>query len=512
VSFDALRLTSLDPTVRELVHQLGAKRDSALIAAPGCGSTTLLQRIRAGIAECGGEVIDFDLAGTKTIAGPINRLNQVPTSEADVRRVLIIDHASSLSPEDLRQWFDAVQKSSPRIAANYLWVGQLDARAIERDLGVHLHTIPRCHMTFPVLPRHEVLAVYRSIAEAHGCRWGEAILFLLVDFCGNDFALAESATEYFYGDWSSKLYDATVWDRVNDWFAHSQRIQGYRSALKSLPETCKPYLALLRLGGKPVCPRTELREEVDDALRTLCLQGVLVQNLLPGFYQIRNLTVRYLVQEGFANWDRYKPEMLFRRVTNERVSQLLQDVESMLRYVLLSVFEILGDNRVQEVLTGKQGEGEFISAALNKALLELAEKNGGQDLKQAFNSLITEHRKSFKESNSVWQRVGKLMEQDDEEEAEATALPKHLRAVEYLTFSELADIFVQLIPEVFPATAGNGNLRNTLSTNWREALARVRRLRNRVAHLRNVEFQDMEDLVGTVEAMRKDIISYCAWR
>jgi hypothetical protein len=349
------------------------------------------------------------------------------------------------------------------------------------------------------------------IAEDRGCKWGEAILFLLADFCGNDLALVESATDYFFGDWSSKLYDSSVWDRIDEWFAHCPRIQEYRSLTQNFSEDCKKYLTLLRLGGKPVCARTDLREEVDESLRTLCLRGVLVQNLLPGFYQVRNLAIRHILNEHLEGDTKPKPEMLFRRMTNERVLQLLQDVESMLRYVLLSVFGRLGEDRVQGILKSKQGDGELIPVFLNKALLEFGDKSG-PEVKQSLVTLLTENRKIFRDGNSLWERALRLMKQDDEADAEALAMPKYLRSVEYLTINDLSDVFIDLIPEIFPAAATDGNLRTKLSSNWREALSKVRRLRNQVAHLRNVAFQDMEDLVGTIEGMRNDIVNYCSWR
>lgn len=47
---------------------------------------------------------------------------------------------------------------------------------------------------------------------------------------------------------------------------------------------------------------------------------------------------------------------------------------------------------------------------------------------------------------------------------------------------------------------------------WRDALSKIRRLRNRVAHHRNIEFQDMEDLAGCIENMRRELYNYGAWR
>ena len=245
---------------------------------------------------------------------------------------MFVDHVADLTAERRRAFFDSFRAEAPRIGATCLWIGALDARAIQSDFGVRIHSVPRSHLTVPVLPRDELLSAYRCIAESQGCRWGQAILFLLLDLCGNDLTLVRSITEYLYGDWSDKLYDASVWDRINEWIGHEPVVNAYRRRLQDLSADCREHLKLIRLGGKPRCPRSELLEEVDTGLRTLCLQGFLVQNLLPGYYQLRNLAARLLVSE-LAH-----PETLFRRTGNERVGQLLQDVETMLRYVLQNVF------------------------------------------------------------------------------------------------------------------------------------------------------------------------------
>ena len=251
----AVLLTSLDQTVEQVSQRLVAKQNAALVAAPGCGSTTLLVRIRASLTQQSADIIDFDLTAEQFISNSIARLSQLAAVTNNQARVLVIDHAARLAREDLTRWFEAVRDNSPRLGTTCLWVGQLDSRLVEHDFGFQLHSSPRSHVSFPLLPRHDALAAYRCIAESHGCKWGEAILFLLLDFCGNDLALVESATEYLYGDWSSKLYDTTVWDRVARWLAHSARVQEYRALIRNLSDECKRYLTLVRLGGKPLCRR-----------------------------------------------------------------------------------------------------------------------------------------------------------------------------------------------------------------------------------------------------------------
>ena len=496
---------SLEPLAEKLLSHCTDGHDTALVAAPGSGSTTFAGLLRAGWRSLGTEVIRVDMRNIEAGTTPGDALRAIPVPiDAARPRILVLNHVAYLALEDQRAFLEFLRAEAPRIKATCLWVGALDARTIQRDFGVGIHSVPRSHLTFPVMPRDEILLAYRSIAESQGCRWGEAILFLLLDLCGNDLALVRSIAEYLYGDWSDKLYDASVWDRINEWLARDPVVNGYRQRLKSLPESCQEHLMLIRLGGKPVCPRTELLEEVDAGLRTLYLQGFLVQNLLPRFYQLRNLTARLLVSELS------RPEVLFRRTANERVGQLLQDVETMLRGVLQFVFNGLGDAAVRTLLERKQSEGEFMPPALNKALLEWADKAGGADLRKSLNDVLLKHRAAFRAGNSIWAKVSRMMASGENAENQGPPLPEHLRCVDYMTFGELSDVLMELFDNVFPRA--DANKKNIVKERWRESLAMVRRLRNDVAHLRSVSFQDMEDLAGTVERMRKDLIDFSGWR
>lgn len=394
--------------------------------------------------------------------------------------------------------------------ATCLCVGPLDARSLAAQTGRRIHAVPRSHISFPVLPRDELLAVYKSIGQSAGCNWGEAILFLLLDLCGNDLSLVQGVTEFLYGDWTNRLYDVNIWDRINAWLKDDPAVNQYRRRLGDLPPRCREYLALLRLGGKPPCPRPEVLEEVDDALRQLWLQGLLAPNLLPGFYQLRNLTIRLLIYERAEPWNGFGPELLFRRSTNERVGQLLQDVETMLRGVLLTVFHRIGAEQVESLLKGKQSDREFVPADLNRALLEWAGQQGGPEEKAGLNKLLLQHRLAFKETNSVWAKVQGMMAADAPDSG-TVPVPVHLRALDFLTFNELSVLLIDLLDAVFP-NVPEGIEKNRLRERWRENMARVQRLRNRVAHLRNVEFRDLEGLVGMVEGMRNDLLAYAGWR
>jgi hypothetical protein len=87
----------------------------------------------------------------------------------------------------------------------------------------------------------------------------------------------------------------------------------------------------------------------------------------------------------------------------------------------------------------------------------------------------------------------------------------HIRCLDYLTLDQLGRLVLVLIDQVFPRFPDIAVARR-VKEGWQEALAKVARLRNQVAHLRNVRFQDMEDLARTLDRMRRDVIDYGGWK
>lgn len=508
----AVLLASLKPVVDRAVSQLADRHDTALVSPPGSGATTILGAIASELGQRGVPTIRIDLESPRSIEQAHAVLGGLPAANAQALPfVLIVDHAPKLRAPEFKTWLDRVAAAKLRAGAVCLWVGPLDARAIAGEHEVQIHAVPRSHVSFPLIPRDELLLAYRAIAEDRGCRWGEAVLYLLLDFCGSDLSLVRSAAEYLHGDWSDKLYDASVWDRIAAWLSKDETVARYRHRLRALSEPCRQHLALIRLGGKPPCPRTELLEEVDCDLRTLRLNGFIVLNLLPRFYQVRNLTMRLLIDEPHSPWEGYGPHALFRRAANERAAQLVHDLEIMLRGLLFSLFQQVGPDEVRRRLEAKQGEGEFIRTDFNRALLDWAKQKAGPAMQTELNAVILEHRKNFRAGNSVWARVQRMMAEDDAG-AVGPQIPEHLRAVEYLTFGEMSDIVIDSANAVFTVGTTSDVVRSRLRERWREGLSRVRRLRNRVAHLRNVDFRSMEDLLGVIEGFRNDVIGHTDWK
>ena len=497
-----INLVSLDRVGERIIDHLQQGHSTALIGSPGSGITTYLKTLTKQIAKSGFEVIylDFGIPAWSEFIGQLNSLQPAQNQP----RVIVLDHASSLLADDFKLCLETVHRKATETKSLCLWCGPLDARSIDRDFRIKICSVPSAHVSFPMLLRDEQLSVYKAISEQNDCHWGEAILYLMLDFCGNDFSLVAGATDYFHGDWSDKLYDESIWDRLKHWFDNDEVINSYRLRLKNLPRDCQDIITLVRFGGKPTCHRIEVLEEQDDALRILCLNGFLVQNLLPGFYQLRNLTVRSLLDDSI------QPETLFRRATNERTGQLLQDAETMLRHVLKWAFERIGPESVRERLERMPRQGEIISSDLNRELLKWAKQSCSEEKQTDLDAILLEHRKAFRISNSVWAGITQLMKDDGMVEATDPRLT-YLKYTDYMTFNELGTLAVDLLDKLFPRITDDVK-KKRLKDRWLESISKIRRLRNQIAHLRNVSFQDMQDLVGTIEGMRQDIINDGGWK
>jgi hypothetical protein len=496
---EPVHFSSLDRVAERVLDHLRLGHHTALVGSPGCGMTTFVGELAARIDGIGFGVnrIDMRAKGVTELAREL-----VAERPADrERQVLLLDHVGRLSPEDYRRLVPVVAESAAKCQGLCLWCGNLDARKADRELGVKLCSVPSAHVSFPMFARDELLTAYRAVADDRGCRWGDAVLYLMLDLCGTDLALVKSATEYLPGDWSDRLYEESVWDRVQEWLDEDGTVDAYRARLGALPKSCETTLALIRFGGKPQCLRAELIEEVDDGVRRLCLDGFIIPNLLPGFYQVRNLVVRFLLDESI------RPELLFRRAASERAAALLQDTETMLRQVLAAVFGRVGPTAAREKLEAMQQPGEVIDKELSRNLLVWTKEKCPPDAVKGLNDLLMRHRLEFKAKNSVWETINAMMRRAN---VDNDGLP-HIQGLDYLTMDQLGRLVLVLSEHVFPRIPDEATAKR-VKEGWQEALAKVARLRNQVAHLRNVRFQDMEDLARTLERMRRDVIDYGGWK
>ena len=145
---------------------------------------------------------------------------------------------------------------------------------------------------------------------------------------------------------------------------------------------------------------------------------------------------------------------------------------------------------------------------LRKSLLKWAEQTGGEDLQQKVTKHLTEYTSYFDRTHSLWARVCGHHSSEIRGDRGAAQEPTVEKIVQYLTFNELSNLIQSLCPKIFLDWSKEILGRQPPAKRWPAHLARLGRLRNQSAHLRNVTFQDMEDLLTTIREMRWDMREY----
>ena len=166
-----------------------------------------------------------------------------------------------------------------------------------------------------------------------------------------------------------------------------------------------------------------------------------------------------------------------------------------------------GQDAARERLVKMQQPKDMVDENLLRAILKWSRDNCTDDAQKSLGKLMSEHREAFKKANSVWEASMGMIQGDGVEIGDAP----HLQAINYLTLDQLGVLVLEMMDDVFPRTEKDVD-KKRVRDDWLEGVAKARRLRNRVAHLRNVGFQDMEDLTRTLERMRRDVIDYGGWK
>jgi hypothetical protein len=421
--------------------------------------------------------------------------------------VLAVDHCGQLDAKEVKDLCAATQTLSPVAFSARLWVGSLDCRYLEGEHGVSLVRNPKALFEMPDYRRDDLLRIYSTVGRRHECDWGEAILYFLHDWCGSDLALVEGIAAHFYGSWRENLYDASVLECLERWLATDPIVDEYRQILPKTEAPEKDYLQLLCSGGKVLCHAPGMEHETDQCLRHLYYRGLLTPNLIPGFYQFRNLTVKLLSMQ-YLGESQVSAGTLLRKSSHNRINVLLQDAEITLRQLLTRCFATIGVESSRQRLQKAKTEEQTISPELRKSLLDWAHLKGGADLRRELTRRFTEFSQEFDCTHNLWSRVCGLYAAEEDESQEAEAEPRLERIVDFLTFSELSNLILGLCGEAFENWNREQPGKQSPAKRWPAHLARLRRLRNQSAHLRNVTFQDMEDLLATLKEMRRDIQEY----
>ena len=344
-------------------------------------------------------------------------------------------------------------------------------------------------------------------AVTQDCEWGEAIHYFLYDWCGSDLALVDGLASYLYGNWKERLYDETVTDCLDQWLKADPVVQKYRRSLTDLDGPSVKYIRLLCSGGKLPCHAPGIEHETDQALRALYFGGFVTANLIPGFYQFRNLTVKLLAFQTHVGAS-ITSASLVRKSSNTRVNAIIQDTELSLRHLLARCFASIGFEKTRQMLERTKTNEQPMTGETRKSLLIWAEQTGSEDLRQQLTRYLAGYTQEFYRSHNLWTRVCGLYTEGARGDGGSILEPPLEKIVDYLTFNELSALVLGLCPTVFPDWEKEIRGRQPPAKSWPAYLARVERLRNQSAHLRNVTFQDMEDLLTTAEQMRRDMLQY----
>ena len=499
--FDAVAQTATDFLLQG--------KNVAIVGPPGAGTTSVSLRVEQQLSAAKLPFALFDCAGGGDI-GPRLAEFTGPKRELGQKGVILVDHAAFLPPAELL----LIAKCLPEITAQNptttLWLGALDARTIKATTGIEIHTVAPTHLCLPELGRDDLLRLYRAISsrgERFWGQWGEAMLYFVLDWCGNDLELVEELVEHFYGDWTQLIWDESVAECLRNWLSDSSAVRGYRARFAALPDPCKAHLRLLCSGGKLLLHRPEIHLETSGEIRRLYLDGFLCANLLPGYYQFRNLLARYVVEEQVGGAP--APIELLRRSANGRVNELLQDVEVALRSMLRNVFRQMTPADVQALLEDIKTERKLFEKELQSTLLEWAGKlpvPAPDATKTELAKLLKEKREEFESSSNLWTKVCFVFSESLGRGVQAEPTPE--QTVGCLTFAELAAILQTLTERVFLDKPRSNRLIDSPKKRWPDYMTKVRRLRNEAAHLRNINFQDIEDLLDILNAIRRDQLDF----
>jgi len=500
--FDAVAHTAMDFLV-------GGK-NVAVVGPPGAGASSVAARVQEHLFNANVPCAVFDCCGEGVIAQRLAEFTG-PKREPGQPGVFVVDHITTLPPDQLPGVATRLRDVAGQNPTGMLWVGALDTKSIKAVTGVDLHTDARTHLCLPELGRDDLLRLYREIAnrdERFWGDWGEAMLYFVLDWCGNDLALVEELVEFFYGDWKQRIYDESVSECLEHWLAESAAVRGYRERYAALPEACKAHLRLLCGGGKLVLHRPEVHLETSEEIRRLFLAGFLCSNLMPGYYQFRNLLARHIVEEQAGVL--HVPVDLLRRSANGRVNALLQDVEVALRAMLRTVFRQMPPADVQTLLKDRPIERKLYEPELQRVLLDWAGQipiTAPYDAKGALGKLLKEERDKFEAACNLWTKVCIVFRESQGLET-TMAEPTPEQVVGCLTFAELADLLQSLTDKVFLEKPRSKRIVEPPKKRWPVYLTTVRRLRNEAAHLRNIGFQDIEDLLAILDAIRQDQLDF----
>jgi len=181
-----------------------------------------------------------------------------------------------------------------------------------------------------------------------------------------------------------------------------------------------------------------------------------------------------------------------------------------LRAMLRTVFRQMPPADVQTLLKDRPIERKLYEPELQRVLLDWAGQipiTAPYDAKGALGKLLKEERDKFEAACNLWTKVCIVFRESQGLET-TMAEPTPEQVVGCLTFAELADLLQSLTDKVFLEKPRSKRIVEPPKKRWPVYLTTVRRLRNEAAHLRNIGFQDIEDLLAILDAIRQDQLDF----
>ncbi|MFH1932586.1 MAG: hypothetical protein ABIN18_13490 [Pseudomonadota bacterium] len=501
---------AMSSTLGRLVPLLAGGTDAALVGPKGSGLSTILQLVSNRLKDHGVASVLMDCSSVMPWQESFRQASaeaKNTPSKNGMYVVLLVDHCNQLETNEIKELREATKSRVPVEFHACLWAGCIDCRSLETQHSVCLTTNPKEILIMHEYGRDDLLRIYSAVGKRNECEWGEAILYFIHDWCGNDLALVNGISEHFYGNWKENLYDTSVLECLDRWLNTDAVVDEYRRVLRVIQGQAQAYLGLLCSGGKILCQAPAIEHETDQTLRHLYFCGILTPNLIPGFYQFRNLTMRLLSMQHMG-WPHLALGELLRKSSNNRINRLLQDLEITMRQLLVRCFMIIGNEKAKEKLQKTKTEQQAVTPELRRLLSEWADNKGGENLRTELTRHLTDFSKEFERTHNLWTRVCCLYAAEKGATLDEDTEPPLGRIVEFLTFSELSSLILGLCREAFDNWNREEPGKQPPAKRWPAYLARLGRLRNQAAHLRNVTFQDMEDLLVTAKDMRRDIREY----
>jgi hypothetical protein len=192
------------------------------------------------------------------------------------------------------------------------------------------------------------------------------------------------------------------------------------------------------------------------------------------------------------------------------VNLLLQDAEASLRGILKTAFRQMPSEDVKRLLKNTRIKQRLIGEDFRLRLVDWAGQQtqpGQPDLRQSLGKFLGLESARFDAANNLWSEVCDVF-REAYGLGNTNSEPTPEQAASCLTFRQLSDLLQTLSKKLFLDRARSKRLAEPPSKRWPGYLARVNRLRNDAAHLRNISFQDIEDLLQTLDAIREDQLDF----